>query len=335
MSRTGKLLAALLLAASSAPAQDRRPTVADIPPVERQTPDFYGAIAAGRSGVRVAWSVDRTEVSLDSEVSLTLTVRNAANPQELTRPNLSARDDFARDFQVFDGTTPPPPPDADEVRFVYRLRPRAVDTATVPALRYRYYRPDLPEGRRFPTTYADPLTITVTPPKPKEVPVAAPVPLDAPEEFFTLADDRPTLASGRSVWLVPAVLIPFRVGGWVAVWRRLFPNAARLARLRRSRAVRIALDRLRKARTSDDPTEVAAAAVRGYLVARFGVPPTAQTPAEVVAGLRLVERENLAADAEAFLRACDAARFADTRDDGLPLTDRAEAMVVRWEEHAA
>lgn len=334
MSRTGDAarwaVPTLLLLAGPAFAQDHRPTVADIPPIERQTADFYGAIATGRVGVQVAWSTDHTEVPLDSETLLTLTVRNAANPSELTKPDLPGRDDFARDFQVVAVPDAPPQADAAEVRFAYRLRPRALGTATVPALRFRYYRPDLPDGRRFPTTYADALTLTVTPPKPKVTPTVAAIPLDAPESFFALTDETPPFLLGRFGWLVPVASVPVVVVGWVFAWRRLFPDAARMARLRRSRAARVAFHRLKMARTSVDPVEDTAVAVRDYLVTRFGIPPTAQTPIEVADGLRLVDRETLVDGAEAFLRACDAARFAATHDNGLSLTLQAEALVAVW-----
>src|SRR5205085_7431292 len=98
------------------------------------------------------------------------------------------------------------------------------------------------------------------------------------------------------------------------------------------RAVRRALDRLTAARTSADPAGAAAVAFRGYLLGRFGVPPSAQTPTEVEAALtELGEPADRASDAAAFLRGCDATRFAEPGDTGVSLAAQAEALILAWE----
>jgi hypothetical protein len=118
------------------------------------------------------------------------------------------------------------------------------------------------------------------------------------------------------------------VTAWVIGWQWLFPDAARLATVRRHRAVRIALDRLRKPKLS---AEEIALTVRNYLIARWGLAFTAQTPAEVATGLQEVgvpaER---ATEAEGLLRDCDAARFGGAGDTTVP-ANRAAAMIQRWE----
>ena len=322
MCATGNfLILAVLLAAP--------PSVEDLTPVQRLTPDFYNAIAVGKR-VEVAWSADPATVPRDGELTLTLTIRNAANPHELAKPNLGATDAVTKHFQVIDRTDPQAGRDAREARFTYSLRPREVGAESVPALKYVYYRADLKE---FQTAYAKAVPVTVTPPVPKVIPSAPPVPLDAPEEFFTLAEEsRRLTVPGRFGWLLPVVVVPFAVAGWVLVWRWVFPDAARLAKLRRNRTVRLALDRLKKARSSADPAGAAAAAFRGYLLGRFGVPPSAQTPTEVEAALtELGEPAERAADAAAFLRGCDATRFADLGDNGVSLTGQAEALILAWE----
>lgn len=327
MSATGSLLAALLLGI----AAQQRPSVEDVPPVERPAKDFYNALAAGSTGVRVEWTVDPPAVPVTGEFTLTLTVRNAANPHELARPDLRALDEFTKRFQILDRTDPPAPPDTAEVRFTYGLRPRSPGVTKVPSLRYVYLRKDGGVWKPL-TAFANSVPVTVTAAAAKPTPAAAPVPLDAPEEFFTLAEERPAATPGRFGWLLPVAVIPFAVVAWVLLWRRLFPDAVRLAKLRRNRAARLALDRLKKARASADPAGGAASAFRSYLSARFGMPPAAQTPAEVVAALRAVEcPAEQAADAEAFLRACDAARFTPTPDHGLSLALQAEALVTAWE----
>jgi hypothetical protein len=354
-------------------AQERRPSVADIPPIDRQAEHFYNALAVGPKGVSATWSADPARVPVDADFTLTLTIRNAANPRELTRPDLRQLPALTTRFQVLDQPAAPAQPDAAEVCFAYRLRPRAVGQTEIPALKYVYYRPDFPDGHRFQTTYARAIPITVTPPVPQPT-TAPPVPLDAPEEFFTLAAERPVLHPGRFGWLLPVAAVPVLVVAWVFAWRWLFPDAARVAKLRRNRAARHALQRLRAARASADPAGAAAAAVRAYLTARFGMTPAAQTPAEVLdalhalsvagsaavpaagasagGGLSILGKRfhraeaqrpgrprsqgadratDYAADAESFLRACDAARFTATSDNGLSLTHEAESLLFAWE----
>ncbi len=322
---TGSPLAVLVLALAGPPS------VGGVPPVERQTPDFYNALAVGPTGVQAAWSVDPPAVPVNGELTLTLTVRHAANPHELAKPDLRKLAAFTNRFQVLDRTDPPASPDDAEARFTPGLRPRSPAVRAVPSLKYVYLRRDGESWRPL-TTFARSVPITVTAPAAKPTPAAAPVPLDAPEEFFTLAAEQPLANPGRYGWLLPVALVPFAVVAWVLLWRWLFPDAVRLAKLRRNRAARLALDRLKKARKATDPAGAAASAFRGYLSARFGMPPAAQTPAEVSAALRAVESPaEKAADAEAFLRACDAARFTPTPDHGLSLTMQAESLILAWE----
>src|SRR6266498_1756125 len=120
------------------------PSVEDLTPVQRLTPDFYNAIAVGKR-VEAAWSADPATVPRDGELTLTLTVRNAANPHELARPNLGGMDAVMKHFQVIDRTDPPAERNATEARFTYTLRPRDVGAASVLALKYVYYRADLKE----------------------------------------------------------------------------------------------------------------------------------------------------------------------------------------------
>src|SRR5262249_29071821 len=146
------------------------------------------------------------------------------------------------------------------------------------------------------------------------------------------ADEPSAWAPGLFAWLMPVSAVPLVVGGWLVVWRVIFPDAARLAKLRRNRATRNALDRLKKAPSTPHPARVAAFASGQSLTARFGVPPPAHTPTEVAAALRDVEQPaERAADAEAFLRACDATRFDRSDDTGLSLVNQAESLIVAWE----
>jgi hypothetical protein len=317
MSGTGSRSAAVLRTAANLWVLTLAPTawgqsVRDVPPIDRQADDFYHAVSAG-GPVTTTWAAAPPTAPLGGDITLTLTVRGAANPAELVRPDLRKRPEFADRFQVTDG--PPAAPGS----FAYRLRPRAVGETAVPPLRYRYYQPRYPEGKRMQTTFARSLPITVTPPA---APASPPVPLDAPDEFFAPP------AAGWSpppavVWM-PVALAPVAAVGWFLVWRTWFPDAARRAVLRRDRAARTALARLAAARRSADPAAAAALAVRDFLAARYGVPSSADTPAAVAAAWP----HPATGDVVEFLRACDAARFAADRDTGLSLVTRAEKLVA-------
>src|SRR5205823_8856880 len=102
---------------------------------------------------------------------------------------------------------------------------------------------------------------------------------------------------------------PLVAGLWFVVWRRLYPDAARLARMRRSRAARRATDAIRRAGRTPDPAGTIATAVLGYLRSRFPLPPGAETPGEIGDGLRTAGLSDAeAARAIGFFRRCDEAR---------------------------
>jgi hypothetical protein len=128
------------------------------------------------------------------------------------------------------------------------------------------------------------------------------------------------------------MLGPLVAGGWYALWRRMYPDAVRLARMRRSRAARRAVDGIRRAGRSPDPPGTIAAAVLGYLRARYPLPPGAETPGELGDALRAAGLPDAEADAAVgFFRRCDEARFAPPGDTGLSLAAEAEALVARLE----
>ena len=323
------LLLVCLLAAPALPASAQpRVGLSDLTPLDRQKDDFYGAVADGGRRVTATWSLTPASVTVGGDMTLTLTVGNAANPHELTRPSLAARDDFRQLFQVIEDL---PTQTSNPAAFRYKVRPRTTGQFQIPELKYLYYAAQAPPDRRFQTAYATPLPFTVTEPVVKASPA---VPLDGPPRFFELrANSAFARSGGPGVGWYAAVfgLVAAAAVGWVAGWRALFPDAVRLARIRRNRAVRVALDRLRKAATATDPTAATATAFRGYLVARFGVPPSAQTPGEVGDGLRQL---GFAADrteeAEGLLRRCDVARFAGASDTAVSPRTAAD-LIERWE----
>lgn len=327
------VLGVLLLAGVAA---GRPPGLDDVPPIDRRADHFYGAVA-DRFAVSAAWSVDSARVPLGGEFVLSLTITNAANPAEIVRPKLGKDPRFTDTFRVVDLSDPPPTADSREVVFRYALTPRRVGQATVPALKFKYVRVNPAGGVWRFTAVAYPLAVTVTPPA--KSPGDA-VPLDAPDGFFAAETDPralavPAVAPGPRAWLVPVALVPAVVAGWVVAWRRIFPDAARLAALRRTRAVRRVLDRLGSANHAADPTGEVAAAVRDYLVERYGVDPVARTPAELGAAAAAAGfSEERAGKVEALFRRCDAARFAPPGDPGASLAADAARLVADWEGDA-
>jgi hypothetical protein len=306
---------------------------AQMPPLVGQpATDFYGASG---TAVKVAWRLDRTTVPEDETIVATLTITGATNPQQIRRPDLKKLPEFQDRFTITDGTDPPPAADATVVQFTYQLRPRNRQVDKVPTLKFRWYNPAAAVSKQYPTARAEFIPITVTEPAPKPAPPSQP--LDEPADWFvittgptvlTRSADLPTAGLAVAVALGP----PAVAAMWYLAWRRWYPDAARLARLRRSRAATRALSAIRKARRTDDPAGSVARAVLEYLRERYGIPDGVATPGEVV--LALEQQQVPEADREVvaqLLQRCDAARYAPGHHDDTTLTQEAEAVVGRLE----
>ncbi|QDU18670.1 BatD family protein [Urbifossiella limnaea] len=302
--------------------------------IPARQPSFFepkeGYYGARGTAVKARWDVTPTTVPEGGAVVATLTVTGATNPAEVKRPDLAKVADFTDRFVVEDV---PGPVAAKGLAFAYRLRPRTRGVTDVPGLNFFYFNADAAPERRYQNARALGVKITVTAAPPTAAPPA--VPLDAPDRMFVvetgarLLDDEP-FAPGPAAWAALAALAVLTPVGWYAAWRAAYPDAARLARRRRSRAARRALAAVRAAGRSADPAAACAAAVIGYLRARYPLPPGADTPPEAAAALAALGVAG--ADAvEAFLRACDAARFAPTPDTAVSLAAAAEALVARLE----
>ncbi len=275
MCATGSLLAAACLAALG-------PT-----PLEGAEPQFYGAWGGV---VAVSWALDPPEVPPGGESVLTLWVAGHRGPGFPRRPELKSLPGFAafaRSAQVLDAE-PPVVRHESRVGFRYLLRPNGVGPAAVPSLEYRYFRPGLPPGGRFRTTYADPVTLTV------KAPPVPPRPVDAPEWLWR-ATYRPPLPAWLSA--VPAAL-----GLAVFALKRPAPRR-RLGGV--SRRARERLNRLSPGMAAE-----AAGVVRAEVAGRTGLDARAMTASELGEELREAGYGADQAGAVAgFLEAADAARF--------------------------
>ena len=294
------------------------------------TEDYYDA--KGR-GIRAKWEVPNTSVEEGRDLVATLVITGATNPTEVKKPDLKKLKAFDV-FTVINVTDPPRKSDDKIVRFVYKLRPRTRTVDQVPALKFRYFNPAAAEDKRFPSTFADSVSITVTePPRPE------PVRMPEADHLFHATTGAEVLRGPfvpcRWAWGAAALFGPLAALGWFLVWRRIYPNAARLAQMRRSRAARRAIDAVRRSGRTPDPPATIASALLGYLRTLFPVPESAVTPPEIASAL--VEARVPARVAEQIadvFRACDRARFAPPGDSGLSLAAKAESVITRLEERA-
>jgi hypothetical protein len=302
------ILVLLLLGGSQAPDG------AEIPLVGR--PDFPFSEASGH--FRVQARAEPNTVAVEKTLTFTLTVR-AAGPVDAPPRRLDLRElpAIAEAFYIEDpveGGAQQLDPQTWE--FVYRLKPRSLSVREVPGVPFAYYNPDIPfPARRFQVAYTDPIPLTVQPVE------TVPVPIDAPAVAFELAT-APAVLARETPWQLPGVPVllvvilapPLGCAAWYLTWKRLYPNAARLARQRRSRAASQALHALRRARpsrlTPEQRAALAARVVADYLHQRFDLAAAEPTPDEAADHLKGVGcSSGLIERAAGFFRACDAARF--------------------------
>jgi len=206
--------------------------------------------------------------------------------------------------------------------FDYRLRPLNARVERIPPLPFVWYRPNRHPQLRgsFLTTYDDGIDIKVKP-IPEDSAVKKPQrPIQVPEHFFQLAEG-PEVLRPDSVFQLPSfsmlvlfVLVPPTVGAaWYVVWRRMYPDAARLALRRQSRAALLAyraLEGLGAVNGRERVDRVTTIAVN-YLRQRLDLSSVEPTPAEVADHLQRAGASAAAIrQAGDFFRNCDLARFA-------------------------
>jgi len=290
----------------------------------RAQPAFFeppaGYYKARGSRVTAKWTVDRTTLREDESLTATLTIDGATNSAEIVRPELTKIRAFADRFQIENvpGQSP---------IFVYNLRPRNAEVNRLPSLDF-FYDSGVKVGDPFKNARARWIDLAVTPAE-KVTPPATP--LLAPERLFQLETgshvlDREPFAAGWGSWLGLLLVGILVAAGWYATWRRLYPDGARLAKLRRNRTMRRATDALRRAETA----EAVAAAAIGYVRSRCPLAAGCETPHDVGEALRNAGISGSDA-AEAFLRRCDAARFAPSSDTALSLAEEARGLLAKLE----
>ena len=255
------LLPCLLLLPSGLRADTEIPTVgrpADLP-FSDASGDF-----------RVRAGAAPTTLEAETPFTLTLTVEAVAPARRPPRridlrelPAFKERFDFLESGKDDDRR-----PNPQTWEFVYRLQPKRGDVKAVPGVPFVFFNPDIQYPRKgFQVAYTDAIPLTVAP---HEAYVVA---VPGPPVLFTLAVGDPILQRW-AVWTPPGLLTvlfllapPLLCGGWFFSWRRLYPDAARVARQRRSLAARRALAALRGAKRLPPVQQAArsAAVVADYL----------------------------------------------------------------------
>jgi hypothetical protein len=169
------------------------------------------------------------------------------------------------------------------------------------------------------------------------------VAVQAPENAFVLATG-PAVLERQTLWAPPgvgmsvALLLAPPAGCivWFLCWRRLYPDAARQASQRRSRAARQGLQMLQAAHRLDAEQrgERTAAVVIGYLQERLDLDVAEPTPREVAA--LFAQRgcsPALTEQAVRLFEMCDRARFLPAAEfRKVDLIDDAVSFILAVEE---
>ncbi len=280
-----------------------------------------------------------TTVEAETPTTFVVTVHAVRDvrrpPQRIDLRQLPA---FAEQFHIEESAEEPLRPDARTWEFVYRLKPRRIDVGRIPSLPFVYYNPYiLSASKRFQVIYTDPIPLQVLPRETVQVPV------QAPEGVFALAAGSGVLARQTS-WRPPGrmtiglllAIPPLVCAVWYLSWRRRYPDAARLARQRRSRAARHALQMLHAIGRVEPEQSAArsAAIVTGYLRQRLDLTIAEPTPQEIADffGQRECSPE-LTAQVVRFFEMCDRARFLPAAASERPdLPDDARQLILAVEE---
>jgi hypothetical protein len=317
-------LAWLLAAALLLPTAAR----ADAPPIKNRPDNFSDAVGT----FEISMAAKPTTVRFGQPLTLTVRV-TATGPVQQPPRRTELRDlpTFRKHFYIENLPGPDDDPasagNKNAWEFTYRLKPRTTHVDAIPSLPFVYYKPASP-GRplargSYQTRYAPRIELTVQPPETETTPSAGTpeVPaLKAPESVYRIVEG-PAVLRRPSAWdhagpVVAAVAlagVPLLCAGWYVLWRRRYPDAARLARKRRSLAARQALRALEALpkQPPDEQARQAAAIVALYLRERVELTTVAPTPEEAALRLRQAGLSAGSSDAVAdFLRSCDAARFA-------------------------
>lgn len=307
------------------------------PPVSGQPEEFTGAVGV----FRVSASLSATTAQVGRPVLFTLRVTADQKPLARPgRPRLDADAEIAKRFFV----ETPDPAEKEMGRtweFYYLLKPRSIAINEVPEVPFYFFDPAAgqdPSGYQKRFTDAIPLKVMPAPAEPVDV---RSTPAEVPEIVLHIKTGEYLLRRDHH-WEMPGPVLlalllltpPLACGIWYVVWQRLYPDAARRARQRRSRAARQALHDIRAARgLPKDQAARLADIVTLYLRYRLDLPAAVPTPPEVTTHLeKLGLPAGLCRQAFTFYETCDVFRFAPSPDrDALDLAAAAEELILAVE----
>jgi hypothetical protein len=286
--------------------------VDDVPVVGRPV-DLPFSEASGWFEVQAR--AEPTTLEAETPLTFTLSVR-AIRPTRRPPQRLDLRQlpEFAEQFYIEDPSDEAARPNDSTWEFAYRLKPRRTEVRAIPSLPFVYFNPYLlTASKGFQVLYTDPISLRVLPHEKVQVPI------QASESAFVLTTG-PTVLERRTPWTPPqlgsilALLLvpPFGCIAWYLLWRRLYPDAARVASQQRSGAARRAVQALHSVRRLD-PQACAArttAVMAGYLQQRLDLTIAEPTPHEIA--LLFAQHDFSAALTERatrFFDLCDRARF--------------------------
>jgi hypothetical protein len=318
----GVVLAAFIGVALSSRLSANLPGEENDPPVIGRIEPFCGAVGSGT--FQVEMEAVPTRLQAGDPLTLTIRIRSLGLWQRPPgRPDLLRQPEYAKFRGRFhiDNAGERLDPDRGAWEFDYHLRPKSESVTGIPSLLVVYFRPGvIPREKGFMTTSAPGIPLQIGP-RARVLPsdlqgntqIAA-----IPDRFYWIVEGQRVLRQEKppglpSSWLLVllAVAPPAFCFGWYVMWRRLNPDAARLARQRRSRAAQQAIESLAVRNGSRMQASDVGEILAVYLRQRMDLSPLEPTPGEVA---RHLEEKGFPADLSArvadFFQACDAARFA-------------------------
>jgi len=326
---------------------DHPPIVIESPPSDGRPATFDGAV--GQFGFEVI--ARPRDVAVGDPITLTLLIEDRSVPgtdlAALRPPNLARNPELAGDFRV---AADPAAGVVDGRRktFTQTIRARDDEVTVIPALTFAYFDP---RQRRYVSVSSTPISIRVRP--------TAAITLSqivgagngrglVPTELHEVAGGIQANYTGADVLLSSQVFaftwpfaVPVALGPLVFLTVALRRSRARRLTqdrgyLRRRRARRVALCRLREAADAgaDRQAILAASTVTGYVADRFNLPAGALTTAEVVE--RLADRHiapDVLHDVERLLADCEQHRYAGAvNSDSDSIAQRARLCIDRLEQ---
>jgi hypothetical protein len=319
-------------------------TMIEPPIVGRPT---YAPFSEGVGSFHLATTAAPTELEAQDPLLFTLRITADGQVSEAPRrPDLRELPSFTERFYIEDVATPDESPTGRQGwEFVYRLKPKNTLVESIPSFPLVYYQPGmLPPMKGYMTRWAPSIPLKVWPRDQVKGPdLIGGKPLVSPPATifqFASGDDvlrqeNPGTLPGPLILSLIALAPPLGCVAWFLTWRRLYPDAARLAKRSRSRAARIALRQLHTAGKVPllRQPERAVSIVTDYLRQRFELPAAEATPPEVAAHLqRLGLPSALVERATQFFQECDAARFRPTPSADWQAVAGAERLILAMED---